>query len=525
MAITGFFIAGLGCFAIMTPMGKKLCVECGYTWKQEVLSLINKRYLIWLLILTGIYLIGIMTIIRANFSYNDDLDRALKGYRGFAVWGRYIADFLSAVLNMNLTLTDISPLPQIFSVIILALATLIFLKILSKDNITIPALLAAVPIGLSPYFMENFSFKFDSPYMALPVLFSIIPFLFYRKTSVYCVTSILCLIAMCMSYQAASGIYIVMVLIIASRLWITNEVTVKNILTFVVSSIACYLFALIFFRTALYVTPQGGHSGYVTTTAFPLVHLLPGIAANSITYVKTIISDFRPNLFMLLLPLSILLFIIVNVTSSARNRILTLVFFLIITPLMFVLSYGAYLALEKALWLPRAFIGFGFFVSAILTYSITMPGIGKAIKACSLVTAFLVSYNFLVIDLAYGNALAEQKQYQNFRSSLLIADINRNLEVGVDEPVIRIVNDIGFSPVIENINKTCPLIKRLVYIALRGGIEWGHLPLDHYRFKHKNNYLGNSNYTEPDNASLPVLVDNGYHTIKGDGHYFFVMLK
>jgi hypothetical protein len=457
--------------------------------------------------------------------YNDDLDRTLKGYRGWAVWGRYIADFLSVIMHMNLRLTDISPLPQIFAVILLAISTLVFLKILSSDNITIPALFTAIPIGLSPYFMENFSFKFDAPYMALPVLASVIPFLFYRKINVYCVTSFFCLLVVCLSYQAASGIYIVMVLILTCRLWVTGEVTVKNIMIFVASSIACYLFALFFFKTVLYISMPGGGSGYVSTSMLPLNHLLTGIAANSLTYVKTIIEDFRNNLFILLLPLSILSFIIVNVASSGRSRILTFIFMLIVVPLMFLLSYAAYLALEKPLWLSRAFCGFGIFVAALLTYSITATGVNKAIKICSLITALLISYNFLVIDLAYGNALAEQKQYHNFRSALLIADINRNLNTGVVEPVVRIENSIGFSPVIENIGKTCPLIKRLVYVALKGGSEWGHLPLYHYRFTHKSNYGKNNDYSEIDGESLPVLVDNGYHTIKGDGNYFFVTLK
>jgi hypothetical protein len=519
MAITGLFIVAAGSFAFLTKTGKALCIECRDAWKQEFRSFAHKRYVIWFLILTAIYLLGILTIIRANFSYNDDLDRALKGYRGWSVWGRYIADFLSTILHMNLRLTDISPLPQILAVLILAASTLAFLKALSQDNITVSALVAAIPIGLSPYFLENYSFKFDAPYMALSVFFSIIPFLFYRKTAVFCITSFFCLIAMCMSYQAASGIYIVMVLIIACRLWISGETPVKNILTFITASMISYLTALIFFKTALFVSMPDGSA---STIALSLNRLFPGIVSNSITYVRTIIGDFRGNLLVVLLPLSILLFIIINVFSSKRNRALTFAVMLIGVPVMLVLSYGAYLALQNPLWLPRAFIGFGVFTAAILTCTVTMPAANKALKFCSIAAALLVSYNFLVIDLAYGNALAEQKQYQNFRTALLIADINRNLDNSLVEPVIRIENNIGYSPVIDNISKTCPLVKRLVYIALSGGNEWGHLPLHYYRFNHAADY----EYANDNSFSvLPVLVDNHYHTIRGDGKYFFITLK
>jgi len=515
-AITGLFIVAVGSFALMTKTGKALCIECGNAWKQEFRSLIHKRYLIWFLVPAAIYLLGISTIIRANFSYNDDLDRALKGYRGWAVWGRYLADSISAIIHMNLHLTDISPLPQIIAVLILAVSTLVFIKILSPEKITIAALIAAIPIGLSPYFMENFSFKFDAPYMALSVFFSIIPFLFFRKTAVFCITSFFCLIAMCMSYQAASGIYIVMVLIISCRLWIIGETPAKNILVFITASIASYLAALLFFKTVLYVSMSGSSE---LTTVLSLNHLFSGVVSNSITYAGVIFGDFKGNLLVILIPFSILLFIAANVFSSKQNRFLTFFVLLIGVPVMFILSYGAYLALITPLWLPRAFIGFGIFIAAILTYSATLPTINKTLKFCSIAAALLISYNFLVIDLSYGNALAEQKQYQNFRTTLLIADINNSMDNSLVEPVIRIENSIGYSPVIDNISKICPLVKRLVYIALNGGNEWGHLPLYYYRYKHT------ADYTSMDTTVFPVIIDNSYHTIRGDGKYFFVTLK
>jgi hypothetical protein len=190
---------------------------------------------------------------------------------------------------------------------------------------------------------------------------------------------------------------------------------------------------------------------------------------------------------------------------------------------MLVLSYGAYIALIKPLWLPRAFIGFGFFLAAILTYITVLPGAFKPFKTLSLITAVLLSYNFLIFDLSYGNALAEQKQYQNFRTAMLIADISQCIEEN-DEPVIQIENSIGFAPVIENISKIYPLIKRLVYVTPYGGEDWGHLLLHHFKFSHITGYSPN-NDNAVTNKSLPVLIDNHYHTISGSGNNLLVKLK
>jgi hypothetical protein len=93
------------------------------------------------------------------------------------------------------------------------------------------------------------------------------------------------------------------------------------------------------------------------------------------------------------------------------------------------------------------------------------------------------------------------------------------------EPIIFIENSIGFAPVIENINKTYPLIKRLVYVALFGGEDWGHLLLHHYRFNHRTDYDKKSNNAGINGGSLPLLIDNQYHTIRSDGNYFFITLK
>jgi hypothetical protein len=520
LAITGLFISIIGCLAVLTETGKNVFNECINEWKRSFLSFINKRNLFLFLILSVIYLLGIITIIRANYYYNDDLNRALNGYRSWAGWGRYIPEFLSIIIHMNLRLTDISPLPQILAVFILAFSTIIFLKILSPDKISIATIAASVPIGLSPYIMENFSFKFDAPYMALAVFFSIVPFLLYRKTIVYFITSFFCLLAMCMSYQAASGIYIIMILIISCRSFITDEIPSKKIIHFIFVSIVSYIIPLIFFKALLLVRLQD--NGYASTELLPFNNLFPGMFSNSIIYIKIIIADYKNGLIIILIPLSIFLFIAANVKASQR-KVLALVVLLIAIPVTLVFSYGSYIALVKPLWLPRAFIGFGFLLAALLTYITSLPDTVRLYKILSLITAILLSYNFLIFDLSYGNALAEQKQYQNFRTAMLITDINRCIEENT-EPVIQIENNIGFAPVIENISKIYPLIKRLVYVTPYGGEDWGHLLLYHFKFKHTTDYpLYNNSGTK--NKSLPVLIDNQYHTISGNRNNIFVTLK
>jgi hypothetical protein len=130
----------------------------------------------------------------------------------------------------------------------------------------------------------------------------------------------------------------------------------------------------------------------------------------------------------------------------------------------------------------------------------------------------------LLFDLGYGNALAEQKEYQNLRRTLLVEDINRLLAPNIDKPLVWMENSIGFSSTIDNISTIHPLIKRIVNVLPGGGNDWGHLPLNQYKFSHITDY-NPENHDIKSLKLLPVLVDNSYHTIYGDGGQFFITLK
>ncbi|MDE6915592.1 MAG: hypothetical protein K2P39_02175 [Lachnospiraceae bacterium] len=74
------------------------------------------------LVLAMLYVLGISAILRADFKYIDDLGRVRYGYRGWNDFSRYLNECLSVVLHADAYLTDISPLPQLTAVLILAVA-------------------------------------------------------------------------------------------------------------------------------------------------------------------------------------------------------------------------------------------------------------------------------------------------------------------------------------------------------------------------------------------------------------------
>lgn len=144
-----------------------------------------RKFLRPVCILMTIYTVGILAILRANFYYIDDIGRAFWGYRGFHYFSRYIAEFGSIFLHGDAQLTDISPLPQLLAVGIMAISgTIVMHVITGKDSFTWVEYIAMVPLCLSPYFLECISYRFDAPYMAISILSSVVPLLSYKKGTV-----------------------------------------------------------------------------------------------------------------------------------------------------------------------------------------------------------------------------------------------------------------------------------------------------------------------------------------------------
>ena len=104
----------------------------------------------FILIFFVIYFIALIPLIRANVNYNDDLGRVRYGYRDFG-FGRHVSNNLSILLHGSKNLSDISPFTTILAVLIMAISSVVVLKILVKDKkIRWYHIVAALPIGMNP---------------------------------------------------------------------------------------------------------------------------------------------------------------------------------------------------------------------------------------------------------------------------------------------------------------------------------------------------------------------------------------
>ncbi|MDR0596396.1 MAG: glucosyltransferase domain-containing protein, partial [Clostridiales Family XIII bacterium] len=404
------------------------------------------------------YIVAISAILRANFNYVDDMGRSLSGYRIWDTSSRYVNQWLSVLLHTDNHLTDISPLTQVLAAGVIAAGSVALVYILSDGRVTVPKLIAALPLGLSPYFLCCISYKFDAPYMAMSVTASIVPFVFANSRRwLFGAVSVGCLLVMCMSYQASSGIYIMLLIVLCFREWNEKGQRSRDGVKFLLYGGALYVLSLLIYKL-FFMHPV---NSYYSTDLFPPAAFLPGVAANLGKYISSIEAASNPLWTALTIAVAVL-FVVVLVANSKRRRAAALFSSLGILALMFFVSYGIYLAMQGPQFATRALLGAGALLAVLCVTAVRVRPRPLALPV------FALCWCFFVFSFTYGNALAEQKDYVDFRTDILAADLGRAFPTeDLTKMTMRIEGTAGYAaPIEKNIALRYPVIKTMVPVQL-----------------------------------------------------------
>jgi len=469
-----------------------------------------------LLIMLGVYLLGILTIIRANYLYQDDIWRSVEGVRKWYNWSRYVSEFFSIFLHGDTNLTEISPLPQLLAILILSVSSVLLVYIVGNKKITTVRLLASIPLGLFPYFLECLSFKYDAPYMALSILACVFPFLFINRKKAFVFISIISLLIMCMTYQAASGIYLMVVLILCFQDWNGRMKPNKDILSFL--GVATFAFCLamllfnVFFMRHVGVDIDDGASIH------PLHQIIPETLHKIKEYILVINQDLGV-IWKMGIMIVCFLFIIKSIYFSSQKKIFSFSISILFICIAFLLSHGVYFLLRIPFFYPRAMYGLGVMLAILCIYVVS------DYKKIAVITVLALNWCFFVFAFSFGNALADQARYSEFRTSILLHDLSALFPDRHEEGMlIQLENSIDYVPSIKNISKHYPVIERLIYRQLGADFFWDYrYYLIHFNFRQFKSVNGTSVDLKP--LNLPVVLDSYYHTIKSDGTHCLVILK
>ena len=468
-----------------------------------------------LCVLIAVYAVSLIAVFRSNFYYVDDIGRTFYGYGLTGNFARYAATFIANFLHSNTWLSDISPLTQIVAVVLIALAGLVLMCVFSDGKeIKLRHLPALIPLGLSPYFISCLSYKFDAPYMAASVLFSVLPLLYKDKRTVHYILAVFSgTLLMCTTYQASSGIFPMAVWMLAFFMWMKKQ-TLKAILRFILTSAAGYIPALILFKLLL-VQPVEAED-YVNNTIS-----VQSVFLNIKTYAVTVFTDLG-MFWSIFLTCVVISFIAVCLKRSQHKKRITLPVTVLVIAIGFILSFGVYIILESPLFMPRALYGSGVLISLL-----SIPVVLSEKKYFGKSAVIVLSWFFIVFAFIYGNALTVQQEYADFRTEQIISDMKEaDLLRSDTEIALQISGTIGHAEAIENMIKKYPVLERSVPVMLRGYFNyWGHFKLIHYYGLDHIQMNSEESGIDFNDLDLPVVTDNIYHTIKADHQHILIMLK
>ena len=483
-----------------------ICQTCKDTWQKIKNSCKGYRFLIKpMLMVSAFYLVAISAILRANFLYHDDIQRARMGWPN---WGfsRHLSNILSQFLHTGSYLTDIAPLPQFIAVLIIALATVLVVYLITGEKkFSLWHLIAAIPVGLSPYFLECLSFRYDSPYMALSVLLSVLPLMLCNGNKIaYLLSTAVCMIGMSSSYQASAGIFPMLVIVVGIGRWVKGE-SLAEVLKFFALSAVGYVLGLILFRMLF----MADLDAYASTDMAPMSELIPCAITNYKRYIVHFLQGFNPEWTALAFVICVC-FLGTTVVISKQNKILTFFLVGVAMVVMFLLCFGVYPFLTAPLFLPRAMYGIGCFIAFQGIFAVSHARKGYAAK----LTCLVLGWMFFVFSFTYGNALNVQARYTDFRITEVVDDLLECETLKTPEDVtLQITGTIGYAPGLKSMIDYYPMIRRLVPVTFQGDGWWGEFGVRYYyglpEMKFAESY-------DPPEEYIPMILDNYFHTIYAD---------
>lgn len=418
----------------------------------------------------AVFILSILAILKSDFLYIDDIGRSYSGSMSdWDIYSRYLSQIVCKILSAEEFAVDVSPLSQIITMLFMAIAVSLIIWCLvlkaAKSNWII---VAAIPFAISPYFMENISYKIECIMHGTAVLFSVLPLALSKKRNVaYIIFTAICIVCTCITYQGALGIFPIVIVMLAVDEWSRSHDN-KETWRLIWTSVVGYIVGLLFFK--LFIMKDV--STHVSSDMLPLNKMFNGVINNVLGYYAIVINDFKIG-WLILCVLVLLVFVVIFVNKSVHQKGLSLIAAIASIFFILLLAHGIYIVLEKCVYNPRAMISFGVMLSLFCIYII---GNGKYFS--KLVCIFL-SWGFITFSFTYGNCLVLQEEYTNVKMQAVICYINENYDSDTNY-TIELENYIGLAPAIQDKAKNNNILKKLVPKTLGGGWTWSEYKLFRY---------------------------------------------
>ena len=470
----------------------------------------------------ALYGIALFALLRGDIYYIDDLQHSIIDNSNANTFSRYLTTItLSGVATFGKGTLDLSPLPQIFGTCLVIISSMILIYLI-RGKFDFIGIVASLPLGLSPHFLQNLSYKFDSLTMAMALFFAIVPFLFQSNRRVFCVVSVVSLICMLMLYQAANATYIILSLYFA---FFTKGQNLKQSAGFLGICAANLIIATLIYKLIIMQPVSEYIIAYTSNKMLSLdAHFFAGLWANLAEYATTIFNDLKNTAYMWLIAINCVLFVINATICTNHPKIFVIFSATLFLTLGFALSFGLYIVLEKTIFEPRTFYGFNALVAVIAIANISFANridSNKILHYFSCTLAIITAYFLISFANIYGNALKKQDEYLDFRAKLLLQDLSDKIPRGASITID--ISQIGTAPVTARFYSKYGALLLIPRLARQDDF-WFNMKLRHLNAPYN---FGNDeicNFIKEIFGS-EVIFKNGYHTIERAKSCYIVMFR
>lgn len=412
----------------------------------------QESILIFIIYSTSLSSIGLI-----NFPYLDDTARRVEGIPNFGVhYSRWMSEVAAWFVQGSRRLTDLGLTTFLLSSVILTLASVIVVYSLIRKKANIVSFSISLMIGLNPWYMNAVAFRFDNPYMSMSILFALIPFIFWRASKLlFFIVSFFGVFLMYNTYQASSGIYLLMVLTLLFIDVLGKQGNVKVFLQRGSIGLTSFGLATIAYYLQLRILPTVASYNSRMIQGNPLGQMIENLRV----YFETLWSQ-SANIWIYLFVLVVIFFVIRQLLDSKFSFLSSFFCTISYFTLSFVASYGIYLFLEQPIApnAPRYIYGFAVWIAIMgivlsTKWSIKVMNISKNIVLLAL-GYYMVSFVFI-----FSSMLDTQKDTFIHFSTALGQDIAQ-----VYQPGKRIViNRFGYdSPVLSSASINFPILPHIV---------------------------------------------------------------
>ena len=439
--------------------------------------------------LTALYVIYTLPIFLANRLYQDDLSRSLYGVTGWMNDARPLTELLLRWLGGGRPLGNVSPLPLLLSVLLLAYTLTLYGKRYLSAGQFLPALVIGFCVIANPFFLSNLSYKFDCVTMVLALCAAILPYVVPEEEVLYKIfffSFFLCMVTLT-TYQPCCGVYISLWFLELFFMLFSAHIDLPRL---IVRAAACGVSVIVYKYAILnrsILPANGGWQPSAYQFSWQSENGIIASIAQNFQVFLTLSGEYiagLPNVLLLFAGILLLLSIaftaleLFHLEKPMYQRILTLFYLILLpffllfstlAPLLILTASGANISVHALICLCSLGLWIGIMFSALYR---RLPRLGVLLLLPCLLFAFTFSYT-------YGNALTSQKQYETYLTYSIAHDVE-SLNADDTCRALTVSGRAPRSPEVSRLVEKYPLFARLVPTYLTNASYMGGAQLLHY---------------------------------------------